>query len=92
MSSTLGPLPHPVEVSRYTKGEELRITHAYTTAQMEAERLRCYELGVAKERERWKVAAIAACNSAGDGPDNGCCPTYWEDARDACIAAIIKSP
>jgi hypothetical protein len=51
MSNTLGPLPNPVEVSRYTKGEELRITHAYTTAQMEAERLRCYALGVAHMRD-----------------------------------------
>lgn len=46
---------------------------------------------VAAERERWKERAIAACNSAGDGPDNGCCPTYWEEAREACIAAIQKA-
>ena len=45
----------------------------------------------AAERERWKERAIAACNSAGDGPDVGCCPTYWEDAREACIAAIQKA-
>ncbi len=43
------------------------------------------------ERERWKEKAIAACNRAGDGPDNGCCPTYWEEAREACIAAIQKA-
>lgn len=46
---------------------------------------------VAAERERWKDRAIAACNSAGDGPDNGCCPTYWEEAREACIAAIQRA-
>ncbi len=46
---------------------------------------------VAAERERWKAKAIAACNSAGDGPDNGCCPTYWEEAREACIAAIERA-
>jgi hypothetical protein len=42
-------------------------------------------------RKRWKAKAIAACNSAGDGPDNGCCPTYWEEAREACIAAIKRA-
>lgn len=56
MSNTLGPLPHPVEVSRKcTVDNGLSITWAYTTAQMEAERLRCYELGVAQERERIKA-------------------------------------
>jgi hypothetical protein len=46
---------------------------------------------MAAERERWKEKAIAACNRAGEGPDNGCCPTYWEQAREACIAEIEKA-
>lgn len=89
MSNTLGPLP---DFADEFQPRWLGDPGGFSAAQMEAERLRCYELGVAQERERWKVAAITACNSAGDGPDNGCCPTYWEDARDACIAAILKSP
>ena len=60
MSNTLGPLPAPVEVTRVQRPGELRITHAYTTAQMEAERLRCYELGMAQEHEQWKAATIKA--------------------------------
>ena len=46
LSEVLGPLPAPVEVARVQRPGELRITHAYTTAQMESERARCYALGV----------------------------------------------
>ena len=52
LSEGLGPLPAPVEVARRRALSGLVITHAYTTAQMEAERQRCYALGVAAERER----------------------------------------
>ena len=57
----LGPLPAPVEVARIQQPGELRITHAYTTAQIEAERARCFALGVeagiAQERNRCRYPA-----------------------------------
>ena len=44
--SELGQLPAPVEVARVYRPDELRITYAYTAAQMEAERKRCYLIGL----------------------------------------------
>ena len=38
----------------------------------------------AKERERCAVV----CDSVGDGPENGCCPTFWNDALEKAQAAI----
>ena len=54
LSDQLGPLPHPMEVARVQVREGLRITHAYSTQQLRAERERCYALGVAAEQERWR--------------------------------------
>jgi hypothetical protein len=43
------------------------------------------EKAVIDERE----ACAKACEyESGDGPDNGCCPTYWNEAQEACAAAI----
>lgn len=54
MSNTLGPLPDPA-LTHARHGHMLLIGQCFTTDQMEAERLRCYELGVAQERERIKA-------------------------------------
>ena len=73
MSDELGPLPEPLNLSPLPR----LIVLGHTPAQMRAYAAQ----EVARERERWKAVAIAACWSAGDGPDNGCCcPTYWEEA------------
>ena len=43
-------------------------------------------------RDALEEAALV-CDSGdnvGDGPDNGCCPTYWNESRDACAVAIRK--
>jgi len=43
------------------------------------------KLVAAKERE----ACAKVCElESGDGPDNGCCPTFWNEAQEACAAAI----
>ena len=43
------------------------------------------KLVAAKERE----ACAKVCElESGDGPDNGCCPTYWNEAQESCAAAI----
>lgn len=34
-----------------------------------------------------ECARIAELES-GDGPDNGCCPTYWDQAQDAAARSI----
>ncbi len=55
-SEGLGPLP----AAEVPEGSELSDDFSayadwYTAEQMEAERQRCYELGAASERERWKA-------------------------------------
>jgi hypothetical protein len=94
MSNTLGP--HDRAAFEAWFCERYSYSRAVLTNQFWASEVKeasdAFAAGQAAERERWKVAAIAACNSAGDGPDNGCCPTYWEDAREACIAAILTAP
>jgi hypothetical protein len=43
------------------------------------------KLVAAKERE----ACAKVCeNDVGEGPDNGCCPTYWNEAAECCAKAI----
>lgn len=43
------------------------------------------DVATAKERE----ACAKVCElESGDGPDNGCCPTFWNEAQEACAAAI----
>lgn len=59
---------------------------------------------IEKEREAFRIVTAAethaailaereACakvceNDVGDGPDNGCCPTYWNEATECCAQAI----
>jgi len=43
------------------------------------------KLVAAKERE----ACAKVCeNDVGEGPDNGCCPTYWNEAAECCAQSI----
>jgi hypothetical protein len=52
----------------------------------EVERLRQHVAeAVARETER----CITACRSVVDaGPENGCCPTFWNEGAEACEKAI----
>jgi hypothetical protein len=77
--------------SRLTRPSRPTYEAYYTADQLRTYAAAQVAEAVAAEREGWKGRAIAACHSAGDGPENGCCPTYWEDAREACIAAIQKA-
>lgn len=44
---------------------------------------------IAEAVEKEKEACVAACKSVVDaGPENGCCPTYWNEGAEACEAAI----
>lgn len=49
------------------------------------------------DRAMWEAATKAereacakVCDSVGDGPENGCCPTFWNDALEAVQTAIRK--
>lgn len=38
---------------------------------------------------RERVSIVTACSALYDsGPENGCCPSHWNEAIDACIEAI----
>jgi len=64
----LGPLPEPVYAAVREGDLETAcwLEDTYTAEQMEAERQRCYALGVAAERERWR-AAVAPVLTATEG-------------------------
>ena len=52
----LGPLPEPtLEDHEYEMWGQNVLADFYTADQLRAERQRCYELGVAAERERWQA-------------------------------------
>ena len=90
MSSTLGPLPEPEQTSLVSdstfRSYEL---HTYTTSQMEAERLRCFDLGVSKASELWHSTVFAWWDSAREA---ACDMTATEHFAWVKVGELLRQP